>query len=69
MTHEGSQADQVDGQPPIEQKTEQEETWHCSRLDCAAEILSALLPRSKRALRRSRRILGCCAFFGMLAPD
>ncbi len=40
-----------------------------SRLDGASEILRALLPQSKRALRRSRRILGCDAFFGMLAPN
>ena len=37
--------------------------------DGASEILRAQMPQSKRALRRSRRILGCGAFFGMLAPD
>jgi|LNAP01.1.fsa_nt_gb hypothetical protein len=55
--------------PRLNKKTEHEETWHCSSLDGASEILRALLPQSKRALRRFRRIVGCSAFFGMLAPD
>ena len=35
--------------PRLNKKTEHEETWHCSSLDGASEILRALLPQSKRA--------------------
>ena len=32
------------GSPRSNKKTEQEETWHCSRLDGASEFPSALMP-------------------------
>jgi len=54
MTDEEVNQTRSRSSPRPNKKTEQEETWHCSKLDGAAEILRALLPQSKRALRRSR---------------
>lgn len=69
MTDDEVNRTRLMGNPRPNKKTEQQETWHCSRLDGTSEILRALLPQSKRALQRSRRLLGCGAFFGMLALD
>lgn len=62
MTDEEVNRTRSMGRPPTEQKTEQGETWDCSRLEGASEILRTLLPQSKRALRLSRRILMRCVF-------
>ena len=51
MTDEEVNRTRSMGSPRSNKKTEQEETWHCSRLDGASEILRTLLPQSRRALR------------------